>query len=321
MSGQASNAPDRATAFAPASIGNVGVGFDMLGLAIAGAGDTVTVRRTPGTGVTVAGVRDRDGRPHPDLPTNAERNTASIAAGALWSVHGKGGLELVVEKGIPLESGMGSSAASAVAAVVAANALLDAPLEPEALLAFALEGERFASGSVHADNVAPSLLGGIVLCPAWLLPQTVRIATPAGVSSVLVHPDLRVDTASARRRLSHTCTREQWLEQQGCLAVFLAACEHGDPGLIARSLRDVIIEPQRADLVPPFAAVKGAAMEAGAFGCSLSGSGPAIFALCADGRAGDVARAMTAACRGAGIECEAWTSSLDAPGACVLPQP
>lgn len=312
------SARDSATAFAPASIGNVGVGFDMLGLAISGVGDTVTARRSPAPGVRVAGVQDRDGRPHPDLSTRPERNTASIAAGALWSAQGEGGLELVIGKGIPLESGMGSSAASAVAAVVAANALLETPLETGALLPFALEGERFASGSVHADNAAPSLLGGLVLCPSWLLPETVRIAAPAGISSVLLHPDLRVDTASARRRLSGTCTTEQWLAQQAYLAAFIAACEHGDHALIGHSLRDVIVEPQRADLVPPFAAVKGAAMEAGAFGCSLSGSGPAAFALAPDARAADVARAMIEACRATGVGCEAWTSPMDAPGARVV---
>ena len=312
---------DCAAAFAPASIGNVGVGFDMLGLAVAGVGDRVTARRAAGSGVRVLEARDRDGRPHPQLTTQSEANTASIAAGALWKAEGTGALELVVEKGIPLESGMGSSAASAVAAVVAANALLDAPLEPEALVPFALEGERFASGGVHADNIAPSLLGGLVLCPAWLLPETIRLTPPAGVRSVLLHPDLRVDTASARRRLSRTCSVDQWLEQQGRLAAFLAACERGDRALMRRSLRDVIIEPQRRDLVPPFAAVQAAGMAHGAFGCSLSGSGPAIFALCPDERAEETARGMAAACEGTGVACEFWISPMDAPGARVVAAP
>ncbi|HLT91955.1 MAG TPA: homoserine kinase [Woeseiaceae bacterium] len=308
-------------AFAPASIGNVAVGFDMLGLAVAGVGDTVTARRTSGRGVRVAAVLDRDGEPHPELAGADGRNTASIAAAALWEAHGAGGLELVVEKGIPLESGMGSSAASAVAAVVAANALLERPLAQEALLPFALEGERFASGSVHADNVAPSLLGGLVLCPVRLLPRAVRIATPAGVSSVLLHPELRVDTASARRSLARSVEMAQWLEQQGCLAAFIAACEHGEVALIGETLRDVIIEPQRAARVPPFAAVKAAALEAGALGCSLSGSGPSIFALCEDARASAVAGAMAAACRETGVDCETWISPMDAPGARLVTPP
>jgi homoserine kinase len=312
---------DTAVAFAPASIGNVAVGFDMLGLAIAGPGDTVTARRTGGSGVVVAAVRDREGEPHPELPADARRNTAAIAAAALWEAHGSGGLELEVQKGTPLESGMGSSAASAAAAVFAANALLERPLPTEELLPFALEGERFASGGVHADNVAPSLLGGLLLCPVPLLPRTVRITAPAGVRSVLVHPALRVDTASARRGLSRTCTMEQWLEQQGYLAAFIAGCEHGDLALMRAALHDVVIEPQRASRVPPFAAVKRAALAAGALGCSLSGSGPAMFALCEAAVAEEVSEAMTAACRSTGVACDAWISPMDAPGARLLGAP
>ena len=154
---------DFVTAYAPASIGNVGVGFDMLGLALSGAGDRVQARRTDGDSVTVAEVRGLDGELHPHLSTKADENTASIAAQALWDVHGDaGGVELKVLKGLPLQSGMGSSAASAVAAAVAVNALLPSPLAVEELLPFALEGEKYASGGIHADNVAPSLFGGLV---------------------------------------------------------------------------------------------------------------------------------------------------------------
>lgn len=306
---------DAATAFAPASIGNVAVGFDMLGLAIAGVGDRVTARRAATPGVRLVEVQDPQGQVHRDLPVDPVRNTASIAAAALWEAHGDGGIELALAKGIPLESGMGSSAASAVAAVVAANALLGAPLGLPALLPFALEGERYASGALHADNVAPSLFGGLVLCPALLLPRTFPISPPAGVSSVLLHPELKVGTAASRRGLSRTCTTGQWLAQQGYLAAFIVACERGDPGLIRESLHDVVIEPQRANQVPPFEAIKTAALGAGALGCSLSGSGPSLFALAADPRAPDVASAMETACRDAGIGCESWISPMDAPGA------
>ena len=156
------------TAFAPASIGNVGVGFDVLGLALEGVGDRVVAEKVDGQGVRISEVRGLDGNLHPYLSTDPETNTASIAAAALWKAHGRGGIALKIHKGVPLQSGMGSSAASAVAAVVAANALLDEPLPVEALLPFALEGEKFASGGLHADNVAPSLLGGLVLCPEAL---------------------------------------------------------------------------------------------------------------------------------------------------------
>lgn len=306
------------TAFAPASIGNVGVGFDMLGLALAGVGDRVSVRRRPEKGVVVAAALDPEGAPHAELSTDPDKNTASIAAAELWrSASAPGGLELVVRKGIPLQSGMGSSAASAVAAVVAANALLEKPYGSSELLRFALEGEKYASGNLHADNVAPSLFGGLVFCPSTRLPQTVSLGLPRGMSSVLLHPDLKVDTAKARRRLAKNCTMEQWLTQQGYLATFILGCERNDHRMISESLRDVIIEPQRAASVPCFPYVRDAALRAGAAGCSLSGSGPSIFALCADDIAGTVADEMEEACRGAGLDCKSWISPMNSPGAQV----
>jgi len=307
---------DIVTAFAPASIGNVAVGFDMLGLALEGAGDRVQARRNDSGTATIAEVRGLDGERHPYLSTDAKGNTASIAAQALLDAHGNGmGVELKVLKGVPLQSGMGSSAASAVAAVVAVNALLDAPLPVEALLPFALEGEKFASGGLHADNVAPSLLGGLVLCPQVLLPEVIRLPVPHGVSAVLLHPDLQINTAQARRGLARAYSMQQWLEQQGLLAGFIAACAASDIGLIRKTLRDVIIEPQRAGKVPCFDVVRDAAMRAGALGCSLSGSGPSIFALCNSKDARNIASAMEQASRAQGIACQSWVSGMDAPGA------
>ena len=307
------------TAFAPASIGNVGVGFDMLGLALQGVGDRVSVRRRDDDRIVVAEVRAADGKPHPELSTQPDRNTASIAAAALWRAAGVGdGLEIVLHKGIPLQSGMGSSAASAVAAVVAANALLESPFGTPQLLTFALEGEKFASGGLHADNVAPSLLGGLVLCPPASLPETVSLKLPTGLRSVLLHPHLRVETAKARRDLAKSYTMEQWLTQQGYLATFVLACERNDHRLIGRSLRDAVIEPQRAGSVPCFHAVKTAALRAGALGCSLSGSGPSVFALCSDELAPTVVQVMEEACRASGTGCESWISPMNSPGAHVL---
>jgi len=304
------------TAFAPASIGNMAVGFDVLGLALGDAGDRVLARRTEGDRVTVAEVRGLDGEIHPYLSANAQENTASIAAQALWSEHGDGGgVELKVHKGVPLQSGMGSSAASAVAAVVAANGLLEAPLQTQELLDYAIEGEKYASGGLHADNVAPSLLGGLILCPQILLPEVIRLPVPNGVSAVLIHPDLQVNTAQARRSLAKSCSTQQWVDQQGLLAGFVAACASGDVDLIARTLRDLIIEPQRKAAVPCFDVVKAAAEKGGALGCSLSGSGPSIFALCKTGDAHNVAMAMEQACRTRGIGCESWVSPMTAPGA------
>lgn len=310
---------DFVTAFAPASIGNVSVGFDMLGLAIANVGDRVRARRSDNDRVALLEVRGLDGELHPYLSTDATQNTASIAAQALWDAHGAGGApELQVHKGVPLQSGMGSSAASAVAAVVAVNALLDEPLPVDALLPFAVEGEKFASGSIHADNVAPSLLGGLILCPPVLSPDCVRLPTPTGVSSVLLHPELQINTAKARKGLAKSYPMRLWIEQQGLLAGFISACYSGDRTLIERTLKDVIVEPQRKAAVACFDDVVAAAMKGGALGCGLSGSGPSLFALVDSRHAANVASAMEQACRGAGIDCQSWISPMSAPGASLL---
>ena len=308
---------DSVRAFAPASIGNVAVGFDMLGLALAGVGDRVIAERRGASGITLSEVLGVDGEPHPYLSTDPDQNTASIAVRALWDVHGSGGIDLKVHKGVPLQSGMGSSAASAVAAVVAANALLDKPLAIRELLPYAIEGEKYASKGVHADNVAPSLFGGLVLCPSVLLPDTVSLPVPKGLSAVLVHPDLQVNTAKARQGLAKGVAMDKWLSQQGYLAGFVAGCAANDVGLIRKTLKDVIIEPQRADAVPCFGVVREAAERGGALGFSLSGSGPSMFAFVETGKAKNLAVAMEQACRTHGIECESWVSPLDAPGAHV----
>jgi homoserine kinase len=309
---------ERVTAFAPASIGNLAVGFDMLGLALDCAGDRVDARRTEQASITIDAVLGLDGELHPYLPADPTRNTASIAAQSFWNAHGdSGGVALTVRKGVPLQSGMGSSAASAVAAVVAVNGLLDEPRPFTDLLPHALEGEKFASGSLHADNVAPSLIGGLVLCPVTLLPDVVRLPVPTGISAVLLHPNLQVNTAQARKNLKGQYPLALWLEQQGYLATFIAACAADDHRLLRHCLRDVIIEPQRAQAVACFAAVKDAALDGGALGCSLSGSGPSIFALTDTRRARNLAMAMEQACRRQGIECQTWVSSLAAAGARV----
>lgn len=307
---------DTVKAFAPASIGNVAVGFDMLGLALDGAGDRVIARRKDEPGISVSEVLGLDGAPHPYLSKDPEHNTASIAAKALWNDYGDDhGVDLKIHKGVPLQSGMGSSAASAVAAAYAVNQLLGTPLQTAKLLPYALAGEQYASGGLHADNVAPSLLGGMIFCPPTLLPDTVRLPVPTGVSAVLIHPELQVNTAQARRKLAKAYTMDQWLEQQAYFGGFVAACAASDLDLIRKTLKDVIIEPQRASAVSCFAAVKAAAERGGALGCSLSGSGPSIFALCENGKASNLATAMEQACRSLGIDCQSWVSPMDAQGA------
>jgi homoserine kinase len=309
----------RITAFAPASVGNVGVGFDMLGLALAGVGDHVTAERSEQPGISIVDIRGRPGIEVGEIPTAWQENSAAVAAHALWTAaEAEGGLQLSVFKGIPLKSGMGGSAASAVAGVVAANALLNEPLPRERLLEFALAGERVCSRASHADNVAPSLLGGLVFCPTTLLPQTVAVPMPEYIRCVLVHPDSEIATAESRLRLSHSVEMASWLEQQAAAVGFVLGCLRQDIELIGRSLRDVIIEPQRAASIPCFAGVKTAALENGALGCSISGSGPAIFALVIDSRAADVERSMRESAESQGFTCQSWVSSVNAPAAHIV---
>jgi homoserine kinase len=297
---------DRATAFAPASVGNVAVGFDILGHTVAALGDRVTATRRNAPGVAIRSIRGVV----EDLPLDAERNTAGMAVLALArALELPWGFDLDVEKGIPLGSGLGGSAASAVAAVVAAAALVERPLEKTRLLQFAMQGEQVASGSVHVDNIAPSLFGGLVL--------TVGIDDPH-VKQVPVRPHMVLATREARAILRRDVPLSDVIWQQANLAGFLAGCYTDDLPLIGQSLLDVVIEPQRQSLIPGFAAVKQAALEAGALGCSISGAGPTVFAWTLEAEAAAVRSGMVAAFHRHGLDSDAWISAIDREGARVV---
>lgn len=303
-----------ARAFAPASIGNVGVGFDLLGLAIAGAGDTVTVSRSAEPGVRIRAIRGSEVA----LPTEPEDNTAGRALLSLLERAQPGfGLDVEIDKGIAYGSGMGGSAASAVAAVVAANALLDAPLDVDALYACALDGEAVASGGRHGDNVAPMLLGGLVLTVGDATP--LKLPTPPGVYSVLVHPDCVLETRRARAALATPYALHEFVAQNGHLARFIAGLYRSDLELIGAGLRDDLVEPRRAALIPGFADVKQAALDAGALGASISGAGPSVFAWCLGLDAAErTGAAMRAAFAAHDLDSQTYISPLDAPGARLL---
>lgn len=302
-----------ATAFAPATVGNVGVGFDLLGHALVALGDRVTVTRLDEPQVRIREIRGVD------LPLDPAGNTATAGLLALVEEYRLPfGFELTLDKGIPLGSGMGGSAASAAAAMVAANALLPSPLSAAELLRFGMVGEQVASGSYHADNLAPCLMGGLVLARPGDPPDVVRIPVPPALRCVLVHPSLRVDTREARRVLPREIPLHALVEQSANLAGVVAGCYSGDLELIGRSLADRVVEPHRARLVRGFESVQRAALGAGALGCSLSGSGPALFAWCEGEQRGHrIREAMIAAFAGAGVEARGWISPVDAPGARV----
>lgn len=304
---------ERAQAFAPASIGNVAVGFDILGHSLVGAGDRASVRRIEEPTVRISAIRGSV----TDLPRQAELNTAGAALIALRAALALPfGFELELDKGIALGSGMGGSAASCVAALVAANALLDRPLTREALYPFALTGEAVASGGRHGDNVAPMLLGGLVLATGERL---VRIPVPAHWHCSLVHPEAVLETRRAREALKGHYALGEFVAQSANLALVLAGCFQSDAALVRAGLSDVLIEPRRASLIPGFAAVKQAALDHGALGASISGAGPSVFAWFED-RAGAEAAvsAMRAGFADAGLASEAFVSPVAGPAAALL---
>jgi homoserine kinase len=305
------------TAFAPATVSNVACGFDVLGFALASPGDEVTARLVP-SGVSIDDITGDSGR----LPRSAERNTAGVAAQALLNAAGeRRGVALTIRKGLPLASGLGGSAASAAAAVVAVDALFSLGSSLETLVACALEGERLGAGSAHADNIAPSICGGFVLVRRSHPPDIVRLPVPAGLTAVVVHPDLEIETAMARKLIGDTVSLKDAIQQWANLGALVDGLHRGDFDLISRSLEDRIAEPRRAALVPGLAAIKQAAVEAGALGCSLSGSGPSLFALCRTAADAErVARAMTDAVRAEiGGEMQTYVSSVAPHGARVVP--
>ncbi len=305
------------TAFAPGGIGNVGPGLDILGLAVDGAGDAVRAEWTREPGVTI---RDPG---HPRLSRDPARHTSALAGCAVLAAAGARltagrGIALSVRKGLPLSGGQGGSAASAVAGAVAVNALLGTPLDQRALLDACLIAEEAVAGR-HLDNIAPSLLGGIVLIRCMEPPDLVRLPVPADLVVVLVRPEQQMRTRDARAVLPAMLPLETALHQAAQVAALVAALAADDYELLGRAIDDRIAEPARAGLLPGFREAKAAALGAGALGSSISGSGPTAFALTRGRAVGDrVAAAMTAAYAAAGQRSEARVAPVDQVGARLI---
>ena len=308
--------PDRVSIFAPATVANVASGFDVLGFALEAPGDAVTLSKVPGGKVTVVSIEGDGGR----LPRDPEKNTAAVAVSAfLEKIGAPFGMEIRLKKMMPLSSGLGSSAASAVAAVFGANLLAGSPLSVRELLPFTLAAEKVACGSAHADNVAPSLLGGFVLIRSYDPLDVIQLPVPPGLACAIAHPHTEVRTADARAILKKEIRLADAVRQWGNLAALVAALFNGDLQLLGRSLQDVIAEPARSLLIPGFSSVKKAALAAGALGCSISGSGPSVFALCASREsAGKCGKSMKAAFREAGLDSDIYISEVSARGPCPL---
>jgi len=305
--------------FAPASVANVGVGFDILGFALEAPGDEIVARFG-----NCRGVRIREITGTSRLPLEASKNTASFSAQALLDYLGKGelGIELDIHKKMPFGSGLGSSAASAVGGVFAVNALLGSPLSRRQMLPFAVLGEQIADGAYHADNVAPSLLGGMVLIRDNRELDIIELPVPDELYAAVVYPEMEVLTQASRGILSPEVPLANCISQTGNLGGFIAGLYRSDYALLGRTLRDHIIEPQRAGLIPSFPAVKAQALASQALGCSISGAGPSVFALFlgkeAAQKGGD---GMQEVFKKAGMLSTVFISRVGANGAHLLPNP
>ena len=306
---------DRAAALAPGGVGNIGPGLDVLGLAVTGPGDRVIAERIDEPGIVIASAG------HPELPTDATQNTAGIAARHVLAAAGAEsvGVRLTVHKGLPLAGGQGGSAASAVAGAVAANRLIGNPLDADALLACALEAEATVSGR-HADNLAPALLGGIVLVRSVQSLDVISLPVPAALRIVMAHPAQRLRTADARAALPASIARRDVIAQMANVAAMVAGFCTNDLRLVGRSLDDRIAEPVRAALLPGFAEAKRAALHAGALGGSISGAGPTSFYLTDNEEtAAQIADAVRAAYERIGVPCDARVCRVAMRGALELP--
>ena len=305
---------DHASAVAPASVGNVAIGFDILGFSVNAIGDTATVYRSDTPGVRIREIRGVVA----NLPLDPDKNTAGHALQAMRTALALPfGIELELDKGIPLASGLGGSAASAVAAVVAANALLEQPRPLLELLKFAMHGEAVASGSMHVDNISPSLFGGLVLTVGIDYPRVKQIPVPPQVRAVIVHPHMFLSTRQARAILKTSVAMNDFIWQTANLAGFISGCYTNDLDMIRESFEDVVIEPQRAELIPGFNAVRRAALSAGALGCSISGAGPTMFAWCLESHAHAVREAMVVEFSHHGLKTDHWTTEIESIGARV----
>jgi homoserine kinase len=307
---------DSVAVFAPATVANVASGFDVLGFALERPGDTVVMRKTRGRRVDLVAVEGDGGQ----LPRDTDRNTASAAARYFLEAIGfPFGLEITLRKQMPMSSGLGSSAASSVAAVYAANLLAGSPYTARELLPFTMRAEEVACGSAHADNVAPALLGGFVLIRSYEPLDVVQLPVPGGLAVATVHPHTEIKTEDARRVLKKELRLSDAVRQWGNLAALVAALFQGDLELLGRSLQDVVAEPRRGLLIPGFTGVKAAAVQAGALGCSISGSGPSVFALCATMEsARSAAAAMKRAFGEIGLDSDVYLSGVIQTGPVVL---
>jgi homoserine kinase len=303
-------------AFAPATVANVCCGFDILGFAVDAPGDEVKVTLRNDSEIKIKEIIGDEGK----LPYEVEKNTASVAIiSFLKKIESKQGVDIELVKNLPLGSGMGSSAASGVAALIAINHLMGNPLTRNQLVPHAMEAERIACGAAHADNVAPSLLGGFVLVRDYDPLDVIKIEAVENLYCTLVHPHLELKTEDSRKVLRHSVTLKDAITQSGNIAGLMIGLLKPDYPLISRSLKDVIAEPMRSVFIPGFNNLRQIAMEAGALGFGISGSGPTVFALSqSETKAQQVAEAIQVEFLRHKLNTDPYVSKVNQEGAKVL---
>jgi homoserine kinase len=296
--------------FCPATIANLNCGFDVLGLCLEGIGDEMIIRKLPEKGIKITKITGAD------LPLATEKNVAGVAALAIiQDLDLEFGFEIEIHKKIKAGSGIGSSSASAAGAVFGINELLGKPFTKHELVDFAMKGEAVASGSEHADNVAPCLLGGFTLVRGYNPLDVIRIDAPSELYAVVLHPHIEVKTSDSRAVLQPMIPMKDAITQWGNLGGFIAGLYTNDYNLISRSLNDVIVEPARKHLIPNFEVVKNTALQNGALGSGISGAGPSIFALCKGQEIAEkVAFAMSESYQNNGIKFDMHISKINPEG-------
>ena len=306
---------DQVKIFTPASVANVSCGFDVLGFCLEPVGDEMVIRKVESSGLKITKIVGES------LPLDVKKNVAGSAAEALLKAHTlKAGFEIEIYKKIKAGSGIGSSAASAAGAVFGINELLGKPFTAQELIAFAMEGEALASGSAHADNVAPVLMGGITLVRSIDPIDVIQLPTPKELTAVILHPKIELKTMHAREIIKKNVTMEKAIRQWGNLGAFVSALYKEDFGLMSRSLKDEIVEPMRSLLIPEFDSLKKASINAGALGFGISGSGPSVYALTKGMEtAQKVSKAIYEIISSIGIDFEIHLSNINDQGIKILP--
>jgi len=302
--------------FCPATIANLSCGFDVLGLCLDNVGDEMVIRKSAQKGIRITKIIGAD------LPLETENNVSGVAGLALLeTVNADFGFDIEIYKNIKAGSGIGSSAASSAGAVFGINALLGYPYSTKDLVQFAMQGEKLACGNAHADNVAPALLGGFTLVRSYSPLDIIKIESPSELYATVVHPQIELKTSDARSVLKQTVSLKSAIMQWGNVGGIIAGLYTQDYDLIGRSLHDEIVEPLRSVLIPGFDLIKQAALENGALGSGISGSGPSIFALSkGKATAEKIAKAMSAVYEAINLPYEIHVSKVNSEGVKILSQ-